>query len=377
MRITMLVSGSRGDIQPHIAFALALRDRGHTIVYGTHDFFAHAVTSRGIEFASLAGDPREGARILSTSGPDRVEFMKRYIRFYRSTRDEFEADVRRACRGADIVIHNNFVLSGWYAANEAGIPSILTAMQPVDSGFSWRPFRERERQRRPILYGFSPLLLPRPPEWGPWIAVTGYWFLERPEDWRPPDDLERFVRAGDPPIAIGMGSMVDERPKELADLVLTALERTGRRAVLLSGWGGIGPAELPPNVYLADSVPYDWLFPRVSAAVHHGGLGSIAEALRAGIPSVCVPYYAEQFFWGPRLEQLGASPPVVPRSQLTAARLAESIDVALSDPAMRRRVRRLGAELAAEDGVGAAVDSFERLVGANHGRSGAGSASLG
>ena len=113
--------------------------------------------------------------------------------------------------------------------------------------------------------------------------------------------------------------------------------------------------DVPDSVLMIDSAPFSWLFPRVAAVVHHGGAGTTSSGLRAGVPSVIVPFFGDQPFWGQRVAELGVGPAPVPRKRLTAERLAQAIDEAVTDEAMRERAARLGAQIRAEDGVAQAV----------------------
>jgi UDP:flavonoid glycosyltransferase YjiC (YdhE family) len=145
------------------------------------------------------------------------------------------------------------------------------------------------------------------------------------------------------------------------DLVSTALARAGQRGILLTGWDGMSGIGLSQRIYAIDSVPHDWLFPRVAAVVHHGGAGTTAASLRMGVPSVIVPFIADQPFWGQTVHQLGVGPRPIPRAQLTVERLAAAIQVATGDEAMRRRSDALGRRIRSEDGVTRAVETFQQF----------------
>ena len=224
------------------------------------------------------------------------------------------------------------------------------------------PFEELSRTRGPVLNGWSRHVLPHPPDWAPRLGVTGYWFLDRPEDWRASPKLADFIESGPPPVSVGFGSMAGGGAEELTDTVVRALRLVGRRGVLVSGFGGFSNADLPDELFKVEEVPYDWLFPRVAAAVHHGGVGTTALSLRAGIPSVIVPFFADQSFWGARVAGLGVGPRPVPRARLSVERLAGAIRQASTDAAMIGRARSLGAKIRAENGMKRAVEAFHRLV---------------
>ena len=230
------------------------------------------------------------------------------------------------------------------------------------AGF-WGPYDSDRTHGLPILYGISPSVIPQPADWGDDIHVTGYWFLDSADDWTPPSALMDFLEAGSPPVYIGFGSMSTRKPEEMAALIIRALGRIGQRAILLSGWGGLRRSDLPETAFMIDSIPHSWLFPRVAAVVHHGGAGTTAAGLRAGVPAVVVPFFGDQPFWGQRVAELGVGPKPVPRKKLTVERLAEAIQAAVTDDAMRQRAADLGSKIRAEDGVGRAVEIIQSRSG--------------
>jgi sterol 3beta-glucosyltransferase len=211
--------------------------------------------------------------------------------------------------------------------------------------------------------GYSPSVIPTPPHWDSHVHVTGYWFLDPPADWAPPPALMAFLQAGPPPIYVGFGSMSNRNPGATAALVLEALARTRQRAVVLSGWSGLRTTDLPGSVFMLDSIPFSWLFPRVAAVVHHGGAGTTAAGLRAGVPSIVIPFFGDQPYWGQRVAELGVGPEPIPRRNLTVERLAGAIQRAVTDQTMRQRAADLGARIQAEDGVARAVSIVQQIEG--------------
>jgi sterol 3beta-glucosyltransferase len=151
-----------------------------------------------------------------------------------------------------------------------------------------------------VLYSFSRHVLPPPKDWSENVHVTGYWILDETNCWQPPPELLDFLDAGPPPIFVGFGSMGGRNPARTTRLVLEALAKTGQRGLLVTGWGGLETEEEPDNVFKVENAPYDWLFPRMAAVVHHGGAGTTAAGLQAGKPSVICPFVADQPFWGQR-----------------------------------------------------------------------------
>ena len=210
-----------------------------------------------------------------------------------------------------------------------------------------------------VVQGFSAHVVPHPRDWPANIHTAGYWFLDERE-WTPRQALLDFLQAGDPPVYIGFGSMTGRNPEALTHTLVAAATQSGQRAILQSGWSNLGQTDLPPHIFLLDSAPHSWLFPRMSAVVHHGGAGTTAAGLRAGVPTIVVPHLADQPFWGARMAALGVGPQPIPRSKLTVENLAAAIRQATGDAGMRRRAATLSAHIRAEDGIGTAVALIDR-----------------
>ncbi len=419
MRITITTGGSRGDVQPYVALGLGLKEAGHEVRLATYAPFEGFVRERGLGYHPVTGDPDGAVAELLEAGLNPVKGAQTFRRFLGSALERNLAEYWEACRDTEAVVYSPVGFLGHHVAEKMGIPAIGAAVQPLFSRtrrfpssllgspsgrlpeggplaglynnltylaaqqLFWQtmrpvvaearaelsldplpflgPFRDADQRRLPILYGWSPSVLPQPPEWEDQLCTTGYWFLDRP-GWRPPDELVDFLEAGPPPVSVGFGSMNNVDPEEITTRVLAALRRSGRRGILLTGWGGIGSADLPDEVFKTDDVPHDWLFDRVRAAVHHGGAGTTAASLRAGLPTVVVPFFLDQVFWGWRIAKLGAGPEPVPRKKLTSERLAAAILQAATDADMAKRARLLGEKIRAEDGVTHAVEAFHRNV---------------
>jgi UDP:flavonoid glycosyltransferase YjiC (YdhE family) len=226
--------------------------------------------------------------------------------------------------------------------------------------------KRADKQTCPALAGFSEHVLPRPADWGENIRITGYWFLDTPA-YKPPPALQAFLESGPPPVYVGFGSMPSQNPEQVAALVMQALTLAGQRGVILTGQGAMGRGMTQQDdnesVYFVDSIPHDWLLPQVAAVVHHGGAGTTAAGIRAGIPSVLIPILGDQFFWGQRVADLGVGVRPIPRKNLTTERLAAAIHQAVSDPLMCQRAAALGKKIRAEDGVGQAIRIIRQDLG--------------
>ncbi len=416
MRITILAVGSRGDVQPCVALGEGLLRAGHDVLLAASPNFRELAVGRGLTFAALGEDSRilhqgeQGRDWMENSG-NPLSLMLGLSRLLRPAFERLLAGCWSACADAEAVIYSPLAFGGPHIAEKLGIPSFAawpfpmsrTRMFPsfgappnrkmgprltylthvLGEQVYWLPFRKEVNRWResflglpavsrrgilsdlharqvPFLYGYSPSVLPPPRDWPSLAHVTGYWFLDAPAGWRPPAALESFLKAGPPPVYFGFGSMTPRDMEKVTRMVLLALKRTGQRGILVSGWGDLGNSRLPDDVLKVDEVPHDWLFPRMAAVVHHGGAGTTAAGLRAGVPSVVTPLFADQPFWAQRVYELGVGPRWTPFKQVSAEWLEAAIRTATSDAVMRRRAAALGERIRAEDGVGQAVEVVHR-----------------
>lgn len=180
------------------------------------------------------------------------------------------------------------------------------------------------------------------------------------EGWQPPAELAAFMIEGPKPVTVGFGSMVDEDSMTLSKTIEEALEKSDQRAVLVGGWGGLKSST--SRHLCIDSVPYDWLYPHVSEAVYHGGAGTTAAALRAGIPQVIVPFFGDQQWWSRLAYHIGVGQKPIPRAKITADNLAAAITAATTDDAIQKRAEELGKAIRKEDGIACAVSAIETCL---------------
>jgi UDP:flavonoid glycosyltransferase YjiC (YdhE family) len=216
------------------------------------------------------------------------------------------------------------------------------------------PFREERWQKQPLLYGISPSVVTKPDDWPETAHLTGYWFLPEDTSWKPDEKLRAFVDSGPAPVYIGFGSMPEDEPEKLKAIALEALRLSGQRAVVQGNW--LGETSLPDNMLHIGWAPHSWLFPRCTAAVHHGGAGTLAYSLRAGIPVIVVPYAWDQFFWGRMVVKLGVGTKPLSRKELSAEELARAIMAATDDCSLRYNAEKLGRCIKGEDGTTAAIE---------------------
>ncbi|KAJ6280307.1 glycosyltransferase [Bipolaris maydis] len=222
-------------------------------------------------------------------------------------------------------------------------------------------FQLLRRLKVPHSYLWSQALIPKPSDWPEHLNVTGFSFLKAGSSYSPPDDLTAFLEKGPTPVYIGFGSIVVDDPVHLTNLIFEAIKLAGVRAIVSKGWGGIGTGKAPENVYMIGNCPHDWLFQHVSCVVHHGGAGTTAAGIALGKPTVIVPFFGDQPFWGQMVAKAGAGPKPIPYRQLTPEGLAESIKFALR-PEVNIAVKKMAACIAEEDGASETVRDFESAL---------------
>ena len=215
----------------------------------------------------------------------------------------------------------------------------------------------------PHTYCWSPALIPKPKDWGQKIQISGFFFLNLASNYTPAPDLKAFLDAGPPPVYIGFGSIVLDDPNKMTEMIFEAVRITGQRVLLSKGWGGMGAEEMgvPEGVFMLGNVPHDWLFERVSAVVHHGGAGTTAAGITAGKPTVVVPFFGDQPFWGSMVARAGAGPEPLPHKELTAQKLADAIDFCLK-PESQSKAKELASKIAKEKGTQVGAQSFHQQL---------------
>ncbi|MEQ0565623.1 glycosyltransferase [Amycolatopsis sp. NEAU-NG30] len=391
--VVIIAPGSRGDVQPCVALGRGLAADGDRVRVLAAERFRSLITAHGLDFAPLSADPGEVLDSASgrawTSG-GRTAFLRGLRDALRPVLDRLLADVHTGTAGAGLVLAPTLGFLGAHL----DVPDVELHYQPsvptrafahpllpraarlgpwgrqlsfhaVDA-LAWqllRPEIDRwrvetlglpkaglrgPRRRSPVLCGFSDAVVPRPPDWPARVHVTGYWFLD-PGPWRPDSRLRDFLAAGPPPVYVGFGSMRPADAEATFAIVRTALRRARLRGLLATS----GPGS--DDLLTVGDVPHAWLFPRTAAVVHHGGAGTTAAALRAGVPSLVCPVFSDQPFWGDRVSRLSAGPRPLPPKDLDADVLTARLRELTGNPLFRRGAQYVSARLRAEDGVAAAV----------------------
>ena len=413
MNITMIAIGSMGDVRPYVLLGRELHARGHEVTVASFAPFEAMITEAGLHFFKVSGDVVEMMSNLMKPGGNGVRILASFEKTIRSIAPVLLGDLMRSCEGADALICTFFGSMYYSIAEKYRIPCVQTHYFPMDNNsampISSAPFQHLGRvwnsatykigylligtlekryltdwrrengmaPRRvhtrpdyvsdghtvPVVYAVSPLVMPRPKQWNEHIHMSGFWYDDAPCCWQPPKELEDFLAEGETPIYVGFGSMVSGDMNRLFARVLRALRAARVRAIVSTGWGGEN-LRLKSNsrIFFADYVPHDWLFPRVRAVVHHGGAGTTASGLRAGKPTLIVPFGGDQPFWGSRVHALGCGPRPIMRETLTVDRLTRGILDLVTRESYRVAAQELAERMRSEAGVRTAADIIEKEI---------------
>lgn len=412
MKFTVVTIGSRGDVQPFLALGKGLQDRGHRVRICAMNVFQDLIEKAGFEYAPMAGDAREVMRRLIGEQVSSVEYFSSLKYLLNPVREEFLSNIKTACTGSDIILYSLLGSVAYHVGEKLNIPCFRVSFCPIDptgefpamtapllpfgSGYNrltfwggdilwsnatrsllndWRadmglrkiklfefPYRKMNGETIPTLYPFSPILVPKPREWGENCYLTGFWIQENTENWTPDKELEHFLNNGPKPIYIGFGSTVGGNFDRILHVVLESIAKTGQRALLSSGWRNLKGIKLSDNVMQIGNVPHEWLFKRMAAVSHHGGAGTTAAGVRAGVPNIIVPFGGDQPFWGNRLFELGIGTKPIWCKNLTVENYSRAITEAIGNHSMREKAARIGEQLRDEKGVDNAVEIIEKIL---------------
>jgi UDP:flavonoid glycosyltransferase YjiC (YdhE family) len=408
--IVIFTIGTQGDVRPCVALGQGLQRAGYPVRIATSGNFAGMVRDAGLEYFPLTADFQamlDSDRTIADHGLNLREMARIFRERYTAWAGNWVQEGLAAAEGAGLLIGvSNSILLAKALSEALRIPFAIARLQPMTRSrimppvmfanslrntpgvlnlaayglifkMLWNVMRPaindlvrpqlglrpypwygpyfRDLHTAKVINGFSVHVLPRPSDWPDTCQVTGYWFFDQPH-WTPPEALSRFLAAGPKPVYIGFGSMVSSNATAFTRTVLDAVKKSGRRAVLATGWGALDgeDGQRDEQIFFLRHAPHDGLFPLMSAAVHHGGAGTTAAAVRAGIPSVIVPFFGDQPFWADCLYRKGVAPPALDRKNLTAEALAAALNSSQRFE-MVVAAAKLGRAVRAEDGIGEAV----------------------
>lgn len=413
-KIVFLTFGTYGDVAPYVGLGVTLRDAGHEVVVASQQPYEGLIIDAGLEYRFLPNDTEQATRDSTTAQElidgGRMKPSRGATREMVEQMNGVGPAMATASQGADLLLSCGPVgtLFGYHIATALKIPSAALHLQPLARTGDFAPpvltlrsfgrlgnkavwklgamsekvylkqinelrvnlglpttrladFQPARDAHWPILFGFSEYVVPRPSDWRTGLDITGYWWPPTPSSFAPPAELVNFLTAGPPPVFAGFGSTATSKGIELSRTLVEAATRAEVRLLLQSGWSRLEHSD-DNNVLLIGQVPYEWLFPQVSAVVHHAGAGTTAAALRAGVPSVPVPGIMDQPYWSSRLVDLGVAPAFRRRRELDVDWLSDTIRTAVNEPSYRHRAQELSAALRSENGCDTAAVLIEKLL---------------
>ncbi|CAG8508141.1 21094_t:CDS:10 [Dentiscutata erythropus] len=396
MHITCLTIGSRGDVQPYIALAKGLMKEGHKVRIATHGEYKDWIESHGIEFGYVGGNPAELMRICVENGMFTIGFFREGVTNFRGWLDDLLKTSWEACQNTDLIIESPSAMAGIHIAEALEIPYFRAFTMPWTRTRAYPhafavPYHDLKAP-----YNYSSYVLIENAFWRGISPQVNRWRkntlklratnMEKMDagtvpflynfsskvGWEAPQSLIDFLddnRKNNTKIVyIGFGSIVVDDPKALTKTIVEAVVKSGVACILSKGWSdrlqqgksdSNEKEEYPPCIYPLKSVPHDWLFERIDAVVHHGGAGTTAAGLRAGIPTIIKPFFGDQFFWGDRMESMGIGFHI---RKLTVEKLSDCLVRATTDELMIKKSSLVGEKIRKEDGVLNAIQCLYKYM---------------
>ncbi len=422
-RIVLTTLGSAGDLNPFLALGLALRARGHEVTFAVEDAFRPPLVAAGFPIHRLSGDsvamlaPYADAML---GGATPVASLRMLLDHYLiPTLPAKIAELRAACEGTDLLVAAAAQLAAGTVADLTGIRWATVALAPVTlpsahiesqpapfplpaalqrasnrltwtlgslilrrmadapvnrvrAGFGLPPRRDvfwlGNASPQLTCLACSPAFQSPAPDWPPFVRVTGFCFWDTPADWTPTPELAAFLGRPGPIVAVTAGSIAPAVAASFAPFYrasVAAIRRAGARTLLVGATpdGLTAGADADDDALALPFAPYSHIFPRCAAVIHHGGIGTAAQCLRYGVPSLVVPWGVDQFYTGGRLTHLRAGLALA-RRRYTPDRAAAALARLLHDPAFASAARAIREQIAREDGVHALCDALEGLLSA-------------
>jgi len=399
MKIVIPTIGTRGDVQPFIALAQGLIHTGHSITLASHPIMKNLVESHGVNFAPIGPDVDLGKETAAIRRRARnvMAGLAETMRFSFAMLDLSHADILALCRKADLVVVPASSAAGKNEADLLQLPNVSASFMPwgiayddpnralpvrlaygaIDALVGLITTRPLNRARKSLglapvgkegftskllnLIPVSPVVFSPIPHWEACHRMVGYWFAKPPEAWHPPADLLAFLDKGVAPLLVSLGAMslYNDQDLESASLFVGAIQQAGVRAII-QGWEeSIRQMNLPDTILAAGSLPHSWLLPHCVGAVHHGGFGTTAACLRAGVPALVIPHVADQFYWAQRVFELGTGPQPIRRTKLEATKLASALSDLARNKGLHECATSLAEKIRSETGVENAVSLIE------------------
>ena len=418
MIVSLIAIGSRGDVAPLITLGQGLAKRGHEVRVLAHGEFAPLAAGSDVTFLSARGkNPRElldgpkGRAFLRAARTPRG-YAKRFAELASDAVEIGFEDTLAAADGSDVILYQPTAFGGFNVAEKLGIPAVQVQLQPflrsrsypsvfvprrtlgalgnsvshvmAERMLSYALREPLNRARAKVLglppltskntagdrvkldagqlLGFSAHVVPPAPDWPPSACQCGFWMDVPESNWSPDAATAAFLARSGATLLFTLGSMVVDDPQKLVEAVVEAAAASGHKLLFQRGWAGFGEGVSASHVHMIDEAPHTSLFPLVDAVIHHGGAGTTARVLAAGLPSFAVPVIADQWFWGYRIAALGAGPAPLSADNVSVKALTKRFSTLITKNSYRQRAGAVGMRLQSEDAISPTVDALERIV---------------
>lgn len=415
MKISFLAFGSNGDVFPAISICKQLEKQGHEVTIVATVEFEELLRNAGIAFKSLGISAKD---LYRNAVNDKIE--KKAFKNFKEAKiifqNEFKIWLTRSyelSKDCDLFLYNGFAaLFGNHIAEKLGVPSILVnpcpfhvtsafadarmpvlklgrlynkLSYPLVENFFWtavgsiinewrlqnglRPvsgsqnYALRHKNNSPKIFTYSEHVSARPKDWHENIFISGYCFPETDANWKPSDILLDFLASGSSPVFVGYGSMSFDSAERTTSYIIKAIQDSGQRAIMGTGWGGIKSSDTSDNILILDEfIPYNWIFPKSSAIIHHGGAGTTSLAVKSGAPSIITPMLYDQFFWAHQIHKNGYGSKPIELSKLNTSKLIKNIKDTVNDKDMTSRCKALSVAVENENGLEKCNNIINKVV---------------
>ncbi|MBA3816606.1 MAG: glycosyltransferase family 1 protein [Parachlamydiaceae bacterium] len=403
MKFCILCIGSHGDIRPYVALGVGLKAEAHEVWIASHKKACSLCEKYNLNFKLVDGDLTELINSENTQKELKGNILSKILKIMCAFKKILKIQLPMsldAAAGADVLIYSPAAFAGPHIAEYLRIPSFLMHLQPeirtkfhpshlfpnqkslkginfllghfLSEQLFWQPIRRYVNKWRKEILGikkmhflgpkydplsknthtlvaFSHHLIPRPIDWGPHIHMTNFCLLNESENWSPPQELEKFLRSQETIVYLGFGSLTEACHIDTVREIIDVLAKKNFGAIVQANLPGLKDIALPPTIFPLIYAPHDWLFPRVKAVIHHGGVGTTAAGLYAGKPTLIMPFVWDQFNWGKMVEDLGVGPKYLSINKFNKEKFSYNLEKLVSDPLYQHNALKIMNKLNTED----------------------------
>lgn len=407
MEIAIIAIGTRGDVQPCVALAKELQKEGIDVFVASHTEYKKLVVENNIKYYELPGNPATAW----DKNPNKENTEKEKVNFSQQLENYSKGWLKIAleiCKNSDAIVYTSLFFVGNHLAEKLNVPYFPIIFEPnlstsafpsayfkSDKNFGgsfnkfthkfayqsfwlntrksvnrirrevldlspspfWGYFGKMQKEENPVFCSFSKHLIPKPIDWNKNINISGYWFLNKKNKYEPPKELVDFFSDGTLPIYFDFGSFSHDRMKRKVKIILEDLIKSNERLLIDPGKMDISDVKFSTEMQIIDnSVPHDWLLPKVKTIITHGGVGAVHAAMRAGVPTLPITIFPAQYFWGKITYKLGLGARPLTIKKLIPGQVLDSISYINNNHELKSNLIKIKNDLENENGPKTASD---------------------